>query len=267
MSTIAVMNTKGGSSKSTVSFQVCAANFLHKGEDVTLVELDDENRDSEIFEKTSIKTSQKNVGKGDDITTTLREVLITEKHKNLILDVGGNKTTQIIADGLKKSRLFKKIDLWIIPVSGGSQDLVNLEKTYKIIKNIDKDANVMFALSRVRNLERIDFQYLKFFKSDVLSERDKENYFILGDSDAIDLSRMMQKSVYELSKDTETKELFETKFDQALEKGDEAKQCHWSTVLEVMDECSLFTDKYLLNAFNKINKAIQNKTTETKTTK
>ena len=123
--TIAVVNTKGGASKSTVAFQVAAASFLAKNQEVQLIEFDDENKDSETFSSSKIESYQVEIGDGTDIEEVLKNTLLVSSSENLVIDVGGNKTTTIIIDGLKKTRLYRKIDLFIIPMSGGHQDLKN----------------------------------------------------------------------------------------------------------------------------------------------
>jgi len=75
--TIAVVNTKGGASKSTVAFQVAAASFLEKKQEVQLIEFDDENKDSETFSNSKIKSSQVEIGDGTDVDEVLKEVFVS----------------------------------------------------------------------------------------------------------------------------------------------------------------------------------------------
>ena len=121
--TISVVNTKGGASKSTVAFQVAAASFLTKKQEVQQIEFDDENKDSETFSNSKIRSTQVEIGDGTDVDEVLKNTLLVPNDKNLVIDVGGNKTTTSIIEGLKKTRLYRKIDLFIIPMSGSYQDL------------------------------------------------------------------------------------------------------------------------------------------------
>ena len=240
--TIAVVNTKGGASKSTVAFQVAAASFLAKKQEVQLIEFDDENKDSETFSNSKIKSSQVEIGDGTDVDEVLKDTILVPKDKNIVIDVGGNKTTTIILEGLKKTRLYRKIDLFIIPMSGGYQDLKNAEKTYEMIKGFG--VPVIFALSRVRNPKRLQFQYGDFFRA-----FPKEKYFILTDSDVIDLSRTQKKSVYEIAFDTNTKKGFEKALDDAFDADDNDKIAQFSTLLQIFDESEEYVNDILTPAF------------------
>ena len=91
--------------------------------------------------------------------------------------------------------MYKKVTVFLIPMSGGSQDLKNAKKTLVTILEMDSNANIMFCLSRVRNPKRVQFQYGDFFND---KELQKYPYIVLKDSDVIDLSRKLKKSVYEL---------------------------------------------------------------------
>jgi len=192
---IMVVNTKGGASKSTFSFQVLGAYFLDKGIDAELVELDDENKDSDIFKDSEISTSTAFVGQSrDDVAHTLQE-RFKEANKSFIFDIGGNKTTTLVLEALKRTRLYHLVDCFLIPMSGGSQDFINAKNTYEIVKNFEKP--IIFGLSRVRDLNQMRFQYMEFFR-----EFPNAEYIFLTDSNVIDLSRMLKKSVYEIAKDT-----------------------------------------------------------------
>jgi len=249
--TIAVVNTKGGASKSTVAFQVAAASFLAKKQEVQLIEFDDENKDSETFSNSKIKSSQVEIGDGTDVDEVLKDTILVPKDKNIVIDVGGNKTTTIILDGLKKTRLYRKIDLFIIPMSGGYQDLKNAEKTYEMIKGFG--VPVIFALSRVRNPKRLQFQYGDFFRA-----FPEAGYLILSESDVIDLSRQRGKSVYEISHDEEEKKILENALDKAFDADNNLRIGQISTLLQIYDESEAYVEKILSPAF----KVIEQKVTD-----
>ena len=171
MKNIIITNGKGGASKSTTTMQVGGAHALHKGLKVKVFEFDDENKDSQNFIKSAILSEQIEVGDGAEITTTLRDLFTNNSDVDVkLFDVGGNKTTTIFLEGLKKSRMFKKVCLFVIPMSGGSQDLKNAKKTLDVILGMDIDANIMFCLSRVRNPKRVQFQYGDFFSDKELQK-------------------------------------------------------------------------------------------------
>lgn len=249
---ICVVNTKGGSSKSTVALQVAATYFLNKNQESFLYELDDENLDSANFEKTDIICEQVEVGDGKDLNSTLRDLLI-KKDRNRTLDIGGNKSTTLFINSLIKSQMYRRIDLFIIPVSSGHQDVQNAKKTYELIK--DLGIKIIFALSRSRHnasSKRVHFQYSNFFKLFPNSD-----YFVLKDSDVVDLSRVMKKSCYELSNDTETKLAFENKLNEAFEKDDEKAIGNMSVMLEILDDAVEFYKDNLIPAYEVIAKNIK----------
>ena len=243
--TIAVVNTKGGASKSTVAFQVAASSFLAKSQEVQLIEFDDENKDSETFSNSKIKSSQVEIGDGTDVDEVLKDTILVPKDKNIVIDVGGNKTTTIIIEGLKKTRLYRKIDLFIIPMSGGYQDLKNAEKTYEMIKGFG--VPVIFALSRVRNPKRLQFQYGDFFKT-----FPDEEYIVLTESDVVDLSRNNKKSIYEIAFDSESKGTFEKALDKAFDADNNDEIAFYSTLLQIFDESEVYVEKILTPAFEVI---------------
>lgn len=254
MKYIVVTNHKGGASKSTTAMQICGAYALYKNMNVEILEFDDENKDSQNFTKSKIKSTQIEVGDGSEITTTLRNLFNgIDKADMRLCDVGGNKTTTIFLEGLKKSRMFKKVDLFIIPMSGGSQDLKNAKKTLDVILEMDKNANIMFCLSRVRNPRRVQFQYGDFFNDKDLK---KYPYIILKDSDVIDLSRKIKKSVYELATDLESKNEIEDAFDIALDEEDNQKVSNLSVMLEIYDEAENYLQTTLNVAFDQLDKLL-----------
>ena len=248
--TITVVNTKGGASKSTVAFQVAAASFLAKKQEVQLIEFDDENKDSETFSNSKIKSSQVEIGDGTDVDEVLKDTILVPKDKNIVIDVGGNKTTTIIIEGLKKTRLYRKIDLFIIPMSGGYQDLKNAEKTYEMIKGFG--VPVIFALSRVRNPKRLHFQYGDFFQT-----FPGARHLILTESDVIDLSRQNGKSVFEIAHDKETKKILEDALDEAFDADDNQRIGELSTLLQIFDESESYVEKILKPAFEVIESSVK----------
>lgn len=253
MKNIIITNGKGGASKSTTTMQVGGAYGLYKGLQAQIFEFDDENKDSQNFTKSAILSDQIEVGDGTEITTTLRDLFTNNGADINLFDVGGNKTTTIFLEGLKKSRMFKKVCLFVIPMSGGSQDLKNAKKTLDVILGMDIDANIMFCLSRVRNPKRVQFQYGDFFSD---KELQKYPYIVLKDSDVIDLSRKLKKSVYELATDLDSKKGIEDAFDKALDENDTSKINNLSIMLEIYDEAEDYLKTTLIPAFNELDKAL-----------
>ena len=253
MKKVVIANDKGGASKSTTSFQIFGAYFLYKKLNGTVVEFDDENRDTKNFTDSKIKTRQVKVG--DSLTAELKNRVLREFTSPEICayDVGGNKTTTIFFETLRTTRMYKKVDLWVIPASGGHQDIENMEKTYNKIKEINKNAKILLSLSKVRNIENYKFQYRKLFANPILNQLP---YIVIQDSDVIDLSRDMHKSAFEIAVDTNSKteleKVFETYIDQ--ENIDQEKVIELSTTLSVFDQSEDFLQEILKPAFDVISK-------------
>ena len=236
------VNTKGGSSKSTTSFQVSSAYFLSKNEDVTLFECDTENRDAEIFTSSKIKTAQVKVD--DDLSLELTKIL-SKRENNACIDVGGNISTTLTLEALARSRMSIAIDLFVIPMSGGSQDFINAVRTYDMIKDFDRP--IIFALSRARRPlkdPKIKFQYKNFF-----AKFPKAKFFFLRDSDAIDLSRETALSVFELSQNLDIKKGLENQIIECFQSGDEEGIISAQEMLDIYDDSIEFYNECLKPAF------------------
>lgn len=231
---IIVSNTKGGASKSTVAMQVIAPYFLTKLQEVELLEFDNQNQDAKIFSKSKIKTKQINVdSNAKDLNQTIRDLFLSENKTNRVLDIGGNTTTSNFLLALKSTHIHNMIDLIVIPMSGGSQDLKNAKETLKIILDMNKNLKILFALSRVRNPKRVQFQYGDFFQDEELK---KYPHIILPESDCIDLSRKLSKTVYELAQDEQEKENINQKLLESFDKNDKNSIYSYSLILEILED-------------------------------
>jgi len=106
---------------------------------------------------------------------------------------------------------------------------------------------VIFALSRVRNPKRLQFQYGDFFRA-----FPEEKYLTLSESDVVDLSRQNAKSIYEIAFDTEAKKLLEAALDEAFDADDNQRIGQFSTLLQIYDESEAYVEKILSPAFEVI---------------
>ncbi|MEV9499786.1 hypothetical protein [Aliarcobacter butzleri] len=231
---ITIQNTKGGASKSTVAMQVIAPYFLAKEQGVELLELDNQNQDAKIFIKSEIKTKQITVdANAKDLNQTVRDLFLDEDKNNRVMDIGGNVTTSNFLQSLKSTHMYNMVDLFVITMSGGSQDLKNLRDTLQMILAMNSNAKVLFALSRVRNPKRVQFQYGDFFQDEDLK---KYPYIILPESDCIDLSRKLKKTVFELAQDEQEKENINQKLLEAFHKNDKNSIYSYSLILEILED-------------------------------
>ena len=231
---VIVVNTKGGAGKSTTAMQTISTYFLAKAQEVELLELDNQNQDAKIFSKSKIKSRQINVdANAKDLNQTIRDLFLGEDKNNKVMDIGGNATTSNFLQSLKSTHMYNMVDLFIIPMSGGSQDLKNAKDTLQMILVMNSNANVLFALSRVRNPKRVQFQYGDFLQDEKLK---KYPYIILPESDCIDLSRKLKKTVYELAQDEQEKENINSKLLEAFDKNDKNSIYSYSLIMEILED-------------------------------
>ncbi|MFY9072881.1 hypothetical protein [Aliarcobacter butzleri] len=254
---IIIVNTKGGASKSTTAMQIIAPYFIGKEQGVELLELDNQNQDAQIFLKSKIKTKQINVdANAKDLNQTIRDLFLAESKNNIVLDIGGNATTTNFLQSLKSTHMYNMVDLFVIPMSGGSQDLKNLRDTLLMILNMNSNAKVLFALSRVRNPKRVQFQYGDFFNDQELK---KYPYIILPESDCIDLSRKLKKTVFELAQDEQEKENINQKLLEAFDKNDKNSIYSYSLILEIFEDSQNYKTEVIDIAHQTLNEILNEK--------
>ncbi|MCR8710985.1 division plane positioning ATPase MipZ [Aliarcobacter butzleri] len=235
---IVIINSKGGASKSTTAYQVASTYFLYKNEEVELFELDNQNKDSSNFTNSQIKSVQIQVDFDKQLNNTTRDLFLNQDSKNKVVDVGGNQTTTEFISAINQTKMYNLIDLFIIPISGGHQDVVNAKATYDLISNFGK--KVVFCLSRSRhphNSPRLKFQYQNFFKT-----FKNPNYFVLQDSDVIDLSRTFKKSVFELANDGTEIENINSKLLKAFDDKNNDEIYQYSQILEILEDSKKYKE-------------------------
>lgn len=235
---IVIINSKGGASKSTTAYQVASTYFLYKNEEVELFELDNQNKDSSNFTNSQIKSSQIQVDFDKELNNTVRDLFLNQKSPNKVIDVGGNQTTTEFISAINQTKMYNLIDLFIITVSGGHQDVVNAKAVYDFISKFEK--KVVFCLSRSRhphNSPRLKFQYQNFFKT-----FENPIYFVLEDSDVIDLSRTFKKSVFELANDENEIENINSKLLKAFDDKNNDEIYQYSQILEILEDSKKYKE-------------------------
>eukprot|EP01029_Cantina_marsupialis_P011954 TRINITY_DN2644_c1_g2_i1.p1 TRINITY_DN2644_c1_g2~~TRINITY_DN2644_c1_g2_i1.p1 ORF type:complete len:264 (-),score=52.94 TRINITY_DN2644_c1_g2_i1:705-1496(-) len=204
---IIIPQTKGGVGKSTVAMQVIAPYLYKKhGKKITYIEIDDENNDSKSFTRTEIVDKRM---LGTNKLTELDELILMDDNHEIIVDVGGNKTSTLVLEEIKKVGSFGNIK-WIIPLGDGELDGKNAIATLKKIKKIEQnlDENIFFALNRAisMDLEYVEEQFINFFGHKYLESNSvicdfikKPKYFPVKNDKVITMSRYLGSTVWEMA--------------------------------------------------------------------
>ena len=205
---------------------------------VILYELDNQNKDSANFENSQIESIQIQVDFDKQLNNTVRDLFLRQDSKNKVIDVGGNQTTTEFINAINQTKMYNLVDIFIIPISGGHQDVVNAKATYDAIKGFNK--KVIFCLSRSRhphNSPRLKFQFRNFFQA-----FENPTYFVLEDSDVIDLSRTFKKSVHELANDETEIQNINSKLLQAFDTKNNDEIYQYSQILEILEDAKKYKE-------------------------
>jgi len=204
---IIIPQTKGGVGKSTVAMQVIAPYLYKKhGKPVTYIEIDDENNDSRSF--TATKIVNKKMLSTNRITE-LDEMILMDDNHEIIVDVGGNKTSSLVLDEIAKVGTFGNVK-WIVPMGDGELDGKNAIATMKKLRKIERNStdNLFFALNRAISIEKdyLEEQFINFFghrylgSNSTITDFVKDpRYFAVKNDKVITMSRDLCSTVWEMA--------------------------------------------------------------------
>jgi len=261
-----VLNTKGGVGKSTLSMQILAPYlYVKSGQNdrVNLIEFDDENSDSKSFDNSNIVIAKRYKISGNDLDSTLTDISLD--NDNLIVDVGGNKTTTYMLDSLKNTNLIDVFDCVFIPLGDGEQDAINAINVYNKIRDLSNDIKVIFALSRVNKSYDTEIQFLDFYgdKKGRIDDRvgyiedikeDDRNIIKIDDSESIKISRAFGLTVFELA--NQNVDELKEKMKQFLREKNTAKSKKASYRITLINKAIQFKNDVINECFRHIDEVV-----------
>ncbi|WP_200763787.1 ParA family protein [Nitrosophilus alvini] len=262
---IAVLNTKGGVGKSTISMQLLVPYLFQKTlQPVSYFEFDDENEDSISFDKCSLVWLEKVRVEGNDLRDQLRDILLLENC--ICMDVGANKTAVYVLDALIDSGMIYTLDLIVIPLMDGELDAVSALNIYHKVKDANPDIKTLFVLNRWNETRDLHSQFDLFLGDkyglfdtkgiiNYIKEEDR-NYCVLADSDAIKYSRSFGITLWELAN---IKENIDEELKKAILNGaskDEIRKISFKKALK--KDCESYKERILKKAFRDLDKILTN---------
>ncbi|GEM_PF-3858409 len=229
---IMVINTKGGCGKSTTAQQVFCPYLFGKGggkKKVRLVEVDEQNWDGAVFQKSDVIDWQ-----GYKLIEMDKLISEIAENQDLVVDTGGNITGERCLQEFYERGYINAIDLFVIPLSSGEQDAVNAVSTYLKIIEKKRDARIVFALSQVFDVDEkaVRMQFWAWEKAKENLKKTKEIWvpasFVVGQS------RRFGKTVFEIAQRDESK--IQRELMEAVEKGDSKKAYELSNKLFLINK-------------------------------
>lgn len=206
---IAVLSTKGGVGKSVISAEVAAAYLSSKGHQPTIRLLDDFNADDANYTDTAISFERVAVKNAKELSENFRQAIDTGE-TGVVIDVGGNKTTEAFIEALDLNDLaLNDLDLFIIPVADNGISITNALSTLELIQEQESltDAGIMekiaICINRVTDTDEDHLRERYFRVFDELIDLHNLAWFAVENLDGIEnLSFLFEKTSYEVTQET-----------------------------------------------------------------
>lgn len=272
---VIVVNTKGGVGKSTVAGQIVSPWLFERlKHPVTYCEYDDCNRDAETFRNTKIFQ----VRHRDIVTNVLSDLLAEDilTETAAVVDVGGNRTAEMVLQALDDSGVAGMVDLFVIPLMDGEQDAVNALLTYSRIREMT-EAPVVFALSRYNPMRDLETQFFQFLGcrngpmkqlgsrlQQKVPEKDHQ-IIVVDDDDSIVYSRVMGKTIFEVAKEQASEgPALEAELKDCVARGDRegALTCSWR--IKVRKGMARYHAKVIAPALESLDQAVAQSLTDSR---
>lgn len=220
---IAVINTKGGVGKSTLSYNILP--FFLKDKEFQIIEIDDNNDTSSSFKNSELlsnKIVSCDISQG---TLKLEELVIDnmlDDKKITIIDGGGGNDSILIFQALKREDLAKDT-LFIIPYFADFSQLKNLFETVELVK--DYDYLVVLNNFAKDSEDEIFKNGDEDFEIPNISEVFKKNFAVVPKSKLFSYSSsILKKSIFDFAKiafDYDRKQILE--YAKEITGGDKAQ--------------------------------------------
>jgi len=243
-----IVNTKGGTGKSLISFQVLSLVL----KDFKIYELDDHNNTAASFINSDIlkdKTQNSTIDKAEDLLDDIFFEAQTKPDLNIIIDVGGGSDTQKLLEYIKQQPLQNSIK-YLIPITA-ADSAENMIETYNMIP---KSENIHFILNSYMTND-LKSEFLFFFGDKKLginsleSELNKKlKYFKIPFSNFFIISKTKYKmTITDLaskSKDLSTEEASKSILEAAAGDSEKYKMMYnqYRVSLKTADLCKTIKD-------------------------
>jgi len=253
---ILVINTKGGSGKSTTSMQLLAPWVLERTGKAAVVELDDENHDSADFTDSAIHSERVRVGQEVDAEFAIDELMARTDDAYVVADIGGNRTSAMALQHIGARGYDAFIDMIVVPVSGPGQDVLNAKKTLDHVRELMPDyaGKILMVMTRTTST---DVRTVRRRMPDAFALLDREKLdgpIILPTDNAFPLSRTLKMSVWEIAQQGED---LKGQLREAMKKtrGDAGRREEMAMLNSVVSD-SLKMRDYLSTQFENLDKIL-----------
>lgn len=206
---IAVLSTKGGVGKSVISAEVAAAYLASQGHQPTIRLLDDFNADDANYTDTDIRFQRVPVESAQKLSDIFHQAIDTGE-TGVVIDVGGNKTTEAFIEALDINDIaLSDLDLLIIPVADNGISITNALSTLDLIQQHESllDAGILskiaICINRVIDTEEDHLREHYFRVFEELIEPHNLAWFTVENLYGIEtLSFLFAKTSYEVTQET-----------------------------------------------------------------
>ncbi|MGP9633763.1 division plane positioning ATPase MipZ [Halomonas sp. AOP43-A1-21] len=253
---ILVINTKGGSGKSTASMQLLAPWVLSRTGKAAVVELDDENHDSADYTDSAIQSERVMVGKEVDAEYAIDELVDRTDDNFVIADIGGNRTSAMALQHIGARGYDAFINLIVIPVSGPGQDVKNAQKTLDHVRNLmpDYEGPVLMVMTRTTTTDVRSVRRRMPDAFHLLAKEKLAGPIILPTDNSFPMSRMLKMSVWEIGQQgDELKKQLRAAMGKARQNPEKREEL---ALLNSVVSDSLVMHEYLEQQFGELDKVL-----------